>query len=103
MARLIFHFVFALIAASYLLSVSDAMVRESQKLCICPSTNPYCNCGNDLQVLTTTVIGSRPDIRQCERCHGNSSCNEICPPTCKYKVCIYNRTCDMHICECYIC
>ncbi|KAG7654168.1 hypothetical protein ISN44_As01g013840 [Arabidopsis suecica] len=103
MARLIFQFVFVLILASYLSSVSDAKVREWQEPCFCPSTNPFCNCGDDLQVPTTSVIAPSPKIEQCARCHGNSQCNKVCPATCKYKVCIYNRTCDFPTCYCYIC
>ncbi|EOA37610.1 hypothetical protein CARUB_v10011982mg [Capsella rubella] len=103
MARLFFHFVFALIIASYLSSVSDAIVRDLHEPCFCPSTDPNCNCGDDLHVLTTRVIAPSPHIKQCVRCHKNSFCNKICPPKCKYKVCIYNRACDFATCSCYLC
>ncbi|AEE29041.1 Defensin-like protein 268 [Arabidopsis thaliana] len=103
MARLIFHFVFALILAAYLLSVTDAIPRGWQEPCFCPSKNPYCDCGDDLQVPTTSVISPKPIIEQCARCERNSQCNKVCPATCKYKVCIFNRTCEFSTCHCYRC
>ncbi|ESQ35464.1 hypothetical protein EUTSA_v10009527mg [Eutrema salsugineum] len=96
MAKLIIHFIFALIVVSYLLLVSDAKSKDWPPEIGNPLINGH-------RVFTTSTISPISDIEQHPRCKRNSNCNGICPQTCKYKVCIHNHACDCNTCHCYLC
>ncbi|KAF8066111.1 hypothetical protein N665_1160s0012 [Sinapis alba] len=110
MAKPIIHFVFALIIASDILLISEALLRGvpeiGEGMCRCPGDkDPGCHClppAEDYHVLTATPAISPPIVLP-TRCNRNSDCNGVCPPTCKYKVCILNHACDCATCHCYIC
>lgn len=75
--------------------------------CQCPGDRePGCHClpPVDDQALTTSAVSpAMTDIQVHPHCKINSDCNGVCPKTCKYKVCTYNRSYDRNTCHCYVC
>ncbi|KAG7556826.1 hypothetical protein ISN44_As11g028240 [Arabidopsis suecica] len=79
MAKLIIHFVFALIVLSYFSSESEALgrIQPEPTLCHCPGDKaPECDCLPPInhQVHTTSTIGPNAGNKQLTGCAANNEC-----------------------------